>query len=132
MHPLDRLVTYINENWPKFGGNPRDLDDLTMLYVVTSGLWGERGELVEHFKKFVRDGKPINREKVLLEFGDVLHYLVQLSLMFGFTIEEIVDANIAKLRARGHGAGNGSETGAGNYRRSGRSDSASFGTTPTK
>ncbi len=109
---MDRFENYIDHHWPIYTGNIDSTHDLAQLYVVTAGLHGECGELVEHFKKHVRDGTHVagpsgrakrgelDRDKVRLEFGDALHYLVRLARMHGFTVTEIIDANIAKLEAK--------------------------------
>ncbi len=69
------------------------------LFIVTMGFSGERGEVVEHVKKLVRDGK-LDREALLLELGDAHHYTVKLANLFGFTMAEVEQANVRKLEAR--------------------------------
>ncbi len=78
------------------------------------GLGGESGECLEKLKKLVRDGDGgdfIGKAIALkLELGDVLWYLSQLARDFGFTLQDVADANLAKLRSREergviHGAG---------------------------
>jgi NTP pyrophosphatase (non-canonical NTP hydrolase) len=64
------------------------------------GLSGEAGEVLELHKKWLLHGKPLSREKLLLELGDVLWYLTLLSRIHGITFAEIIHANIAKLEAR--------------------------------
>lgn len=73
---------------------------LRSLYIITNGLGGEVGEVKEHFKKLVRDGKW-NPTQVALELGDVLAYLTWLTAVAGFTLEDIAGLNASKLRARG-------------------------------
>lgn len=89
---------FVKAHWgvhPKTGG-----DNLTAdLFIATCGLAGETGEVVEHLKKFVRDGK-LDREALKLELGDVLFYLTRLSQWAGFSLKEVAEANIAKLEAR--------------------------------
>jgi NTP pyrophosphatase (non-canonical NTP hydrolase) len=69
------------------------------LTVASLGLAGETGEVVEHIKKFIRDGKEPGRD-LLLELGDLHHYTVRLAQLHGYTMEEIENANIEKLEAR--------------------------------
>ena len=66
------------------------------------GLNGEAGEVAEHLKKHIRDGKEIDIEELKKELGDVLWYLTNLCEAYGFSIEEIAEKNIEKLRER-HG-----------------------------
>jgi NTP pyrophosphatase (non-canonical NTP hydrolase) len=108
---IERLERYVQGLWPGYNPgetlrSPNCFDDLRQLFIVVTGLGGETGELLEHFKKQVRNYAgavtPLDRAAVVLEFGDVLHYLTQLANMHGITMAEIVDANIRKLNAR-HG-----------------------------
>lgn len=70
---------------------------------VVLGLVGEVGEVVEHIKKDRRLGdkrKPLSREKLVDEGGDVLWYLTRLFGENGITLEEVMDYNIVKLTER--------------------------------
>lgn len=61
-----------------------------------------------------RDGeKPGYRDELLRELGDVLWYIAVLGHVSGFTLEEIMETNINKLRKR---ATEGSLSGSGDYR----------------
>lgn len=92
---------YVESNFglTKHGGFDRTL------LVMCCGAAGETGEYLEHIKKVMRDydgdfaGYP-NREEALLEFGDALHYLTRLYQIFGFTYEQVVEANMKKLDRR--------------------------------
>ena len=68
---------------------------------------GEAGEVAEKIGKVVRDDSSIfTTEKTLeiaKELGDVLWYVAVLSNEFGFTLEQIADINIDKLRKRKQG-----------------------------
>lgn len=86
---------YVNENWNS--GTP--VSPLEDLYVMTAGLGGEAGEVLEELKKRVRDGSK-NEDKVLLELGDVLYYLTRISSYFGFSLEDVMYYNKKKLDAR--------------------------------
>lgn len=69
--------------------------------IPAMGLMGEAGEAGEHFKKAIRDGKPIWRSrKLALELGDVLHYLCRCAHLAGYTIEEIARLNEQKVARR--------------------------------
>ncbi len=69
--------------------------------ITTLGLAGEVGEVLELYKKELRDGKEID-DLLLLEFGDVLHYLTIKIHERGMTLTEVAHANMHKLRER-HG-----------------------------
>lgn len=67
------------------------------------GLAGENGELIEIVKKLQRPGAELTEEirrKALLEAGDVLWYLVRLLKDFGYTLDEVMIANVDKLKQR--------------------------------
>lgn len=75
-------------------GNP-----LRDLYIMTAGLGGETGEVLELLKKHVRDD-VLDRDELALELGDVLHYLTRIGQQFGFELQEIMALNMAKLAKR--------------------------------
>lgn len=64
------------------------------------GVSGEAGELLDAVKKHVIYNKPIDRENVVEELGDLEFYMEQLRQNLGITREETLAANIAKLSVR--------------------------------
>ena len=64
------------------------------------GLAGEAGEVVDAIKKWSFQGHVLDQKAVLLELGDVLWYLALIGSVFGWALEEVVAANVAKLRKR--------------------------------
>ena len=78
------------------------------------GLGGEAGEVMDKFKKILRDknGKisKVDREEIIKELGDVLWYLAIISEHLDVRFDEVAEKNIAKLTDRAkrnliHGAG---------------------------
>lgn len=65
----------------------------------TLGIAGEAGEAVEKVKKALRDGK-FDLVGYLHELGDQLWYISQSAKKLGFTLEEVAEMNINKLRSR--------------------------------
>ena len=71
--------------------------------IYAAGLAGEAGEVNDKLKKIIRDknGKfEMRDEKILKELGDVLWYLVRTGSWFGYSFEEIINANHEKLKSR--------------------------------
>ena len=67
---------------------------------ATLGICGEAGELVDIVKKQFAYGKEVDVVHLAEEMGDVFHYLIMLSNIYGLNFNEIVDANVRKLKAR--------------------------------
>ena len=62
-------------------------------------LSGEVGELHSLVAKFIRDGK-LDMELVKKELGDILWCLAAVVLDYGFTLDDVAEANLAKLQKR--------------------------------
>lgn len=61
------------------------------------GVAGEAGELLDAIKKHVIYNKPIDRENVVEELGDLEFYMEGLRSKLGITREETLTANYEKL-----------------------------------
>lgn len=68
------------------------------LYAL--GLMGEAGEVCDEVKKALFHGKGLDRDALVKEIGDVLWYADRLLMWLGATMEQAMEANIAKLQAR--------------------------------
>ena len=64
------------------------------------GLNGEAGEAIDLFKKYLFQGHEFDREHLAKELGDVAWYLAISTDALGYTLEEILQMNVEKLRAR--------------------------------
>lgn len=67
------------------------------------GLSGESGEVLDLVKKTWVTGpelKPLDTVKLQTEAGDTLHYLVMLCIAQGWTLEDLIANNVAKLDLR--------------------------------
>lgn len=64
------------------------------------GLSGESGEALDLLKKHIFQGHELDRTHLEKELGDVAWYLALSADALGFTLEEILQANISKLRER--------------------------------
>lgn len=64
------------------------------------GLNGEAGEAIDILKKHLFQGHDLNREHLAKELGDVAWYLAVTADALGYSLEEILAMNVAKLRER--------------------------------
>lgn len=76
-------------------------DELRLkLAVMGLGVAGEAGEVVELIKKHVGHGHELPPEQLKKELGDVLWYVAAIATLAGFSLDEVAQLNIAKLKAR--------------------------------
>lgn len=71
-----------------------DLDHMAM------GIAGEAGELVDAIKRFTVYSKPLDRENVIEELGDLEFFMEGLRQNLGITRDETLAHNTAKLMVR--------------------------------
>ena len=64
------------------------------------GLCGEAGEVADLVKKGYMQGHDVDREHVAKELGDVCWYIAETASALDYTLEEIMEMNIKKLRKR--------------------------------
>lgn len=80
----------------RWSANPRPEN----LAIMALGLCGEAGEVSEPIKKQIRGSKPVDREALALELGDVIHYATAIANHFALDMETVLGLNVAKLEAR--------------------------------
>lgn len=71
-----------------------------MAVMGALGLVGEAGEVADLIKKEIYHGKQVTTYDLINELSDVRWYLEYLCIALGVTIEEVEQANVAKLRKR--------------------------------
>ena len=76
--------------------NPRAL----RLLHAGMGIATEAGEFVDPLKKHIFYGKDLDVENLKEEMGDLLWYIGIACDTLGVTVQELMEANIAKLRKR--------------------------------
>lgn len=74
--------------------------DYDKLRNAVYGLNGEAGEVIDLLKKHEFQGHDLPDEKLIDECGDVLWYCALLADALGFSLEEVMNRNIDKLRKR--------------------------------
>lgn len=83
--------------------NRRPIDDnpqAQSALLGAVGLASEAGEVLDLHKKWMWHGKPMNREALKHEMGDVIWYFALLCQAWDFNLQDILDANVKKLLAR--------------------------------
>lgn len=73
------------------------------LWHHATGVVGEAGELIDAIKKHVIYNKPLDRENLVEELGDLEFYLQGIRDNEGITRAETLQANMDKLRVRYEG-----------------------------
>lgn len=79
---------------------PMSVSPEIRLATFALGVAGEAGEVAELVKKELGHGHDTDRLQMAKELGDVLWYVAALASMYGFTLSEIGQLNIDKLRSR--------------------------------
>jgi len=74
-------------------------ENIRLLHAVI-GLETEVGELQDALKKSIFYGKPLDKVNMAEEMGDLFWYIAILSDALGVSFEEVMNKNIAKLKAR--------------------------------
>ena len=79
--------------------NP-ELSEKDVLINGVMGLCGESGEAIDIVKKWLAQGHELDKEKLAKELGDICWYLAETATALGYSLEDIMSANIEKLRKR--------------------------------
>ena len=79
--------------------NPQ-LSEKDVLINGVMGLCGESGEAIDIVKKWLAQGHELDREKLAKELGDICWYLAETATALDLNLEDIMAANIDKLRKR--------------------------------
>jgi len=82
--------------YPSIGGDDK-------IYLAL-GLAGEAGEVADKIKKIYRDKGGVysdnDLKEIMLELGDVLWYVSEMSRVLGFSLNDVAQENINKLESR--------------------------------
>lgn len=79
--------------------NPK-LSRKDVLINGVMGLCGESGEAIDIVKKHLAQGHALDREALVKELGDVAWYLAETAYALDVPLEEVLQGNIDKLKAR--------------------------------
>ena len=76
------------------------LDKKDVLINSVMGLCGESGEAIDIVKKWLAQGHELDRAHLAKELGDVAWYLAEAATALDIPLEDILRANLDKLKAR--------------------------------
>ena len=79
--------------------NP-ELEKRDVLINSVMGLCGEAGEAIDIVKKWMAQGHALSKEQLVKELGDIAWYLAEAATALDMPLEEILQANIDKLKQR--------------------------------
>ena len=79
--------------------NP-ELKNDDVLINAAMGLCGESGEVIDIIKKWHCHGHELKRDALIKELGDVAWYLAEAAYALGVDLEDVLRANIEKLKTR--------------------------------
>ena len=73
------------------------------LLTASVGMCAEAGEFTEIVKKIIFQGKPVNEDNLFhlkRELGDIMWYVAQACMGLNVSLDEIIEMNVDKLKAR--------------------------------
>ena len=76
------------------------LDKRDVLINSVMGLCGEAGEAIDIVKKWMAHGHELDKDHLAKELGDIAWYLAEAATALDLTLEDILRANIEKLKKR--------------------------------
>lgn len=78
----------------------RDRTHEQQLANAALGLTGEAGEVAEVIKKHLFHATPLDKDALMKELGDCLWYIAAFGTVLGFSLDDIAERNVDKLRKR--------------------------------
>ena len=76
------------------------LSQKDVLINSVMGLCGESGEAIDIVKKWLAQGHQLDKEHLAKELGDIAWYLAEAETALDLNLEDILEANIEKLKKR--------------------------------
>ena len=77
-----------------------ELSKKEMLINGVMGMNGESGEVIDVVKKHMFQGHELDIDKIKKELGDVMWYVAEVCEALDLSMDEVMEANIAKLANR--------------------------------
>ena len=76
------------------------LFDIEQLQNGLMGLNGEAGEAIDILKKHLFQGHELDKSHIAMELGDCLWYIALTAHALGYTMSDVMEMNVNKLKAR--------------------------------
>ena len=76
------------------------LSQKDVLINSVMGLCGESGEAIDIVKEWLAQGHQLDKEHLAKELGDIAWYLAEAATALDLNLEDILEANIEKLKKR--------------------------------
>ncbi len=97
---IERPGLTLNE-YQKFAKQTAIYPTAQAIEYCTLGLAGEAGEVANKVKKFIRDGQTeTSLIELVAEISDCLWYVAMLSHECGYSLQDVAEMNLAKLKDR--------------------------------
>ena len=104
---VDAVTSNESKNYYDFSQRIAILQDQDFpterLLTAAVGMSAEAGEFTEIIKKIIFQGKPVNEENLFhlkRELGDIMWYVAQACMGLGVSLDEVIEMNVDKLKAR--------------------------------
>lgn len=94
-----RLAKILSENC---GAGWSDKTDISIGGLINGclGIAGEAGEFSDMVKKWIFHEKPLDREHLKKECGDICWYIAMICESMGWNLDDVLQMNVDKLLAR--------------------------------
>ena len=104
---VDAVTSNESKNYYDFAQRIAILQDQDFpterLLTAAVGMSAEAGEFTEVIKKIIFQGKPVTEENLFhlkRELGDIMWYVAQACMGLGVSLDEVIEMNVDKLKAR--------------------------------
>jgi len=104
---VDAVTSQESKDYQSFANRiyelEKELFPTERLLTASVGMCAEAGEFTEVVKKIIFQGKPVNEENMFhlkRELGDIMWYVMQACMGLGVDLDDVIEMNIDKLKAR--------------------------------
>ena len=104
---VDGVTSQPSKSYPNLTARLYELNELGFpserLLTASVGMCAEAGEFTEVVKKIVFQGKEPSEENLFhlkRELGDIMWYVAQACMGLGVSLDEVIEMNVDKLKAR--------------------------------